>query len=252
MNYSEKFSNVTVLGAAGKMGSGILLLTAMEMADLGLKPENKGKQFIINAMDVSDEALMGLIRYIRAQVLKAAEKKTVQLRKLYSDRQDLIENSDIINQYIEDVMLVIRPTTRLDVAYDSDLVFEAIKEDPGLKVKIFKQINENSSKNPWFFTNTSSIPIGELDKEAELEGRIIGVHFYNPPAVQKLVEVIKGKNTLAELDDFVTLYIKNLLRSRPGRPCGGRDPCASPRAASCGRCSPWARRCGSACRCRPA
>ena len=55
MNYDERLQNVTVLGAAGKMGSGILLLTAVEMADLSLKPENKGKPFCLNAMDLSHE-----------------------------------------------------------------------------------------------------------------------------------------------------------------------------------------------------
>jgi 3-hydroxyacyl-CoA dehydrogenase len=40
MNYNERLQNVSVLGAAGKMGSGILLLTAVEMADLSLQPEN--------------------------------------------------------------------------------------------------------------------------------------------------------------------------------------------------------------------
>ncbi|MBI4648735.1 MAG: 3-hydroxyacyl-CoA dehydrogenase family protein, partial [Bacteroidia bacterium] len=72
MDYTERFQNVTVIGAAGKMGSGIVLLTAMEMADLSLKPENKGKPFILNAMDVSDAGLSGLMKYIRAQVIKAA------------------------------------------------------------------------------------------------------------------------------------------------------------------------------------
>ena len=53
MNYEEKLQNVSVLGAAGKMGSGILLLTAIEMADLQLKPENRSKTFAVNAIDVS-------------------------------------------------------------------------------------------------------------------------------------------------------------------------------------------------------
>ena len=44
MTYEERLQHVTVLGAAGKMGSGILLLTALEMADLMLKPENKDKR----------------------------------------------------------------------------------------------------------------------------------------------------------------------------------------------------------------
>ena len=63
------------------MGSGILLLTAMEMADMSLKPENKGKQFLLYALDISQPALGGLMKYIQAQVLKAAEKKVVLCAK---------------------------------------------------------------------------------------------------------------------------------------------------------------------------
>ncbi|MEI8202180.1 MAG: 3-hydroxyacyl-CoA dehydrogenase family protein [Bacteroidota bacterium] len=212
MEYTERLQNVTVLGAAGKMGSGILLLTAIEMADLSLKPENKNRQFILNAMDVSDEALSGLMKYLRAQVLKAAEKKVVQLRTVYADRADLIDNEEIIREYVNDVVGIVRPTTLIESAYNSTLVFEAIKEDPALKVKIFSQINQNSTKSPWFYTNTSSIPISKLDKEANLGGRVLGVHFYNPPAIQKLVEIIKGENTLQELVDFANLYSKNLRK----------------------------------------
>ncbi len=212
MDYTEKLQNVSVVGAAGKMGSGILLLTAMEMADLSLKPENKKRHFCINAMDVSGEALSGLMKYLKAQVLRAAERKIVALRDAYSDRKDLIENSDIINQYVDDVLFLVRPTTYLEPTYDSSVVFEAIKEDPELKVKVFKQINENSKKKPWFCTNTSSIPINELDKNAGLDGRILGVHFYNPPAVQRLVEIIKTDNTDPELVEFANTFSKNLRK----------------------------------------
>ena len=213
MNYSERLENVSVLGAAGKMGSGILLLTALEMADLSMKPENKGKSFVLNAVDVSSEALNGLMKYIRSQVLKTAEKKVNQLRSIYANRADLVENSEIINEYINDVMLLIRPSISLEVTYNSTLIFEAIKEDPALKAKIFSQINENNKRQPWFFTNTSSIPINELDKNAKLNGRVLGVHFYNPPAVQKLVEIIKADNTLPELYEFAIQFSKNLRKT---------------------------------------
>ncbi len=213
MNYTEKLENVSVLGAAGKMGSGILLLTALEMADLSMKPENKDKSFVLNAVDVSSEALSGLMKYIRGQVLKAAEKKVNQLRSFYANRHDLIENSEIINEYIHDVLLIIRPSTNMEVTYNSTLIFEAIKEDPTLKAKIFSQINENNKRQPWFFTNTSSIPISELDKKAGLNGRVLGVHFYNPPAVQKLVEIIKADNTLPELHEFAVQFSKNLRKT---------------------------------------
>ena len=212
MNYTEKFENVTVLGAAGKMGSGILLLTAMEMADMSLKPENKGKPFLLYALDISQTALGGLMKYIQAQVVKAAEKKAVALRKVYAERRNLIENSDIINQYVSDVMSIIRPVTTLESAYESTLIFEAASENPELKIKLFSQINKNSKKQPWFFTNTSSIPIGYINKEAALEGRVLGVHFYNPPAVQKLVEVIKSDVTKPELAEFASQLIKNLRK----------------------------------------
>jgi len=212
MEYTERLQNVSVLGSAGKMGSGILLLTALEMADLSLKPENKDKTFVLNAIDVSDAGLNGLMKYLQGQFVKAAEKKTVQLRKMYADREDLIENYDVINQYVFDVLGIIRPTTKLEVAYNSTLVFEAIIENPALKVKMLSEIDQNNPNKPWYFTNTSSIPITQLDAEAKLGGRTLGVHFYNPPAVQKLVEVIKGKETKEELNEFALAFIKSMRK----------------------------------------
>ncbi len=212
MTYEERLQHVSVLGAAGKMGSGILLLTAVEMADISLRPENKGKAFVLNAIDVSDEALAGVIRYLKAQVLKLAEKKVVALRKVYADRADLIDNDEIINQYIFDVVSLVRATTRIESAYDSHMVFEAIKEDPDLKISLFSKITANNPHQPWFFTNTSSIPITRIDEGASLGGRIIGFHFYNPPAVQKLVETIKSAHTLPEVEAFALQYAKNLRK----------------------------------------
>ena len=212
MTYEERLQHVSVLGAAGKMGSGILLLTAVEMADISLKPENKGKPYVLIAVDVSDEALAGVMKYLKAQVLKLAEKKVVGLRKVYASRPDLIDNDEIINQYIFDVISLVRTTTRLESTYDSFMVFEAIKEDPELKISIFSKISASNPHHPWFFTNTSSIPITKLDVGASLKGRIIGFHFYNPPAVQKLVEIIKSEHTLPEVEAFAQQYAKNLRK----------------------------------------
>ncbi len=212
MNYDNRLENVTVLGAAGKMGSGILLLTSMEMYDISKKPENKDKHFVLYALDISQKALSGLMKYIQGQLVKQAEKKVNALRKVYADRADLIDNAEIIDQYVKDVMNIIRPITTLESAYESHIVFEAASENPALKIKMFSQINENSIVEPWFFTNTSSIPIGHLNKEAKLDGRILGVHFYNPPAVQKLVEVIKCDESKPELSEFVSKFIKQMRK----------------------------------------
>ena len=212
MTYDERIQKVAVLGAAGKMGSGILLLAAMEMADRALQPENKGKTFVLNAIDVSDEGLAGLMGYLRTQVQKFAEKKMVWLRHMYADREDLIENHDIIDAYIHDVLNIVRPVTAIEAAYKSNLIFEAVNENRALKVKLLSQIKEHNQNDVWFFTNTSSVPIHLIDEEAGLDGKVIGFHFYNPPAVQKLVELIKTKNTKKEVVDFALQYAKNLKK----------------------------------------
>jgi 3-hydroxyacyl-CoA dehydrogenase len=213
MSYIDRLANVTVLGAAGKMGSGIVLLTALEMADLALDPAQKDRDFALNAVDVSPKALAGLTKYLRDQVLRAAEKKTVALRGVYAGRADLVENEEIIRQYVEDVLALVRPTTRIEAAYGSSLVFEAINENPGLKVKLLSEIKDHNTEDAWFLTNTSSIPISELDAKVGLGGRIIGFHFYNPPAVQKLVELIQAGTTLPELAEFAGQYAKKLRKT---------------------------------------
>jgi 3-hydroxyacyl-CoA dehydrogenase len=210
MTYEERLENVAVLGAAGKMGSGILLLTAVHMADLQL--QNKEKTYVLYAIDVSNKALTGLMDYLRAQVRKIAEKKINWLRSVYEDREDLVENTEIIDEYIFDVMKVVRPVDVMEAAYKANLVFEAVNENKDLKVKLFTQIKENNTNDVWFFTNTSSVPIHYLEENAGLQGRIIGFHFYNPPAVQKLVELIKTENTSAELEQFAYDYAKNLKK----------------------------------------
>jgi len=213
MEYLQRIQKVSVLGAAGKMGSGIVLLTAIEMADQKLKPENKGKSFVLNAIDTSDDGLIGLVKYLGSQVLKVAEKNIVSLRRVYADMPALIENGEIINAYVQDVISIIRTTTRIEAAYDSTLVFEAVSENQALKEKLFRQINENNKLLPWFFTNTSSVPIGGLNKNAGLDGRILGFHFYNPPAVQKLVELITISDNPVEMVDFARKYAANLRKT---------------------------------------
>ena len=213
MIYADRLEKVAVLGAAGKMGSGIVLLTAMEMADLSLEPENKGREFALTAIDVSPKGLAGLLSYLRAQVLRAAEKKTVWLRNAYASREDLIENEEIIKQYIEDVLAIVRPTSSVEAAYDARLVFEAVNENPDLKVKLLSQVKAHNVNDPWFLTNTSSIPIHELNDKVNLGGRIAGFHFYNPPAVQKLVELIRADATLPELADFSAQFAKKLRKT---------------------------------------
>ncbi len=199
MNLDERLQNVTIIGAAGKMGSGIGVLVAQEMARLKLLPENKNNIYRLNLVDVSEKALDGLRAYMKAQLVKAAEKSTVQLRDIYKDRTDLVENSDIINAFVDNSTSVLNYSVDLEIAAKSHLVFEAIFENEKVKIKIYKKLNRMCGRDTLYLTNTSSIPIGYLDENAGLGGRLIGYHFYNPPVVQRLVEVITAKGTTEEL-----------------------------------------------------
>ena len=86
-------------------------------------------------------------------------------------------------------------------------------ENLDLKVKLLSRIISHNSRDAWFFTNTSSIPISELNAKANLNGRLIGFHFYNPPAVQKLVELISAESTLPDLADFARQFAKKLRKT---------------------------------------
>jgi 3-hydroxyacyl-CoA dehydrogenase len=98
----------------------------------------------------------------------------------------------------------------VEAAYDSTIIFEAVSENRALKVKLFSQIEQNNPEKPWYFTNTSSVPIHLIDEEAKLGGRVLGFHFYNPPAVQKLVELIVTGKTDPDMTAFSKEYAKNL------------------------------------------
>ncbi len=200
MNLDERLENVSVIGAAGKMGSGISVLIAQEMVKLKLKSRDKICR--LNLIDVNDAALDGLLSFIRTQATKVAEKSIVGLRSMYADRKDLVENWEIIDAFVDETFTVIRCGTDLRMAEKSQLVFEAIAEDEAIKIKVLRELKGLCGEETYFLTNTSSIPIGFLDEEVGLAGRIIGYHFYNPPVVQRLVEVITAQTTHQKLREI--------------------------------------------------
>jgi 3-hydroxyacyl-CoA dehydrogenase len=198
VDLDARLEKVAVLGAAGKMGSGIALLLANEMAGRKLMPENAKRVYSLHVIDVSEAALSGLMGYLRAQLVKYAEKGIVALRAAYAGREDLVENYDVIAAFVDEAMSVVRPTTRLESAAGSRLVFEAIVENKDVKIDVFRRLDA-LCPDAYYLTNTSSIPISVLDEGANLGGRIVGYHFYNPPAVQRLLELITSKRTRPEV-----------------------------------------------------
>ncbi|MBC7187684.1 MAG: 3-hydroxyacyl-CoA dehydrogenase family protein [Calditrichaeota bacterium] len=201
MTLDERLQNVAVIGAAGKMGTGIVALLAIEMAKLRAKRENRHKVYQLHCIDVNEAALDGLRAYVKAQATKAAEKSIVAVRELYADREDLVENYEVIGEFVETALGILWPGTELAAAKRAHMVFEAVIEDKTTKVGLLRSLRELCAEDTFFFTNTSSIPIGLLDREAGLGGRLIGYHFYNPPVVQKLVEVISPAGVVPELPE---------------------------------------------------
>lgn len=210
MTFDERLRNVSVIGAAGKMGSGIALLLAQEMARLKNLPENKNSVFRLHCIDISEQALDGLQKYLRAQLVKAGEKSTVMLRELYKDRANLVENYDMIDAFVEEAMSVLRLGTDLGEVKGSKMIFEAIVENKDVKVDLLRKIEKLVDPETYYFTNTSSIPISVLNESAELGGRIIGYHFYNPPVVQRLLEMISPEGTRPELKEMALELAKRL------------------------------------------
>ncbi len=186
-----------VLGAAGKMGKGIALLLLQEMTMLDLKNNKKSGsgKYVLTLIDTFEKALFPLRDYLREHITKFAEKNINQLRTLYSENQDLVSNYDIIQSFVRGSIDMIKLEKRIDAVTDSKLIFEAILEDIDIKVSTFSYLAEKGLKNAYFFSNTSSIPIKVLADLSGLKDRLIGFHFYNPPSVQKRLELIPSAET---------------------------------------------------------
>jgi 3-hydroxybutyryl-CoA dehydrogenase len=86
-----------------------------------------------------------------------------------------------------------------DICVDCDLIVEAVMENMDVKKLTFKELQGICKKDCLFATNTSSLSITEIG--AGLDRPVVGMHFFNPAPVMKLVEVIAGLNTPAELID---------------------------------------------------
>lgn len=199
MNLNDRLEHVAVLGAGGKMGSGISLLLAREMTLAKLNPENAGRNYQLTLMDVNPDALNGLQAYLEKQGKRFAEKKAEKIAALFPGVDD---PAAIADAFVAAQASILNPVTDLAAVGSSHMVFEAILENLDLKIRVFNQLKEACADTTYFFSNTSSIPIKELDEKVGLGGRIIGFHFYNPPAVQRLVELIIPENIAADLPEL--------------------------------------------------
>lgn len=210
----EALKKTAVLGAGGKMGSGIALLLLEEMARLEAEKTGyigKG-EYRLYLIDSNPDVLDALRTYLKTQIVRYAERNINALRRYFASNPSLISNEEVIRAFAEGALNNIRYHSLVSEANDAKLVFEAIVEDENIKARIFSEFEANALHEVYYFTNTSSIPIHILNQKAELHNRIAGFHFYNPPAVQKLVEVILPQNCNPEVIALTSQLAKKLKK----------------------------------------
>ena len=95
-----------------------------------------------------------------------------------------------------------------DICKDADLIVEAALEVMDVKKQTFKELQDIVPSTCMFATNTSSLSITEIG--AGLDRPVIGMHFFNPAPVMKLIEVIKGENTPDEMKDKIVAISKEI------------------------------------------
>lgn len=103
----------------------------------------------------------------------------------------------------EEILGRITDTMRYEDCADGELVIEAIAEDMAVKHEIFKLLDSICKPETILATNTSSLSITEIAAVTTRPEKVIGMHFFNPVPAMKLVEIIKGQLTSAEVHDRV-------------------------------------------------
>ena len=114
------------------------------------------------------------------------------LRKRLEPR---IEAGKISAVEVEKIFEKINISVELENVKDSDFIIEAIFEDMKIKKEIFSRIDGLASPSAIFASNTTSLSITEIASSTERADKVIGVHFFNPPIVMKLVEIMPGLQT---------------------------------------------------------
>ena len=123
--------------------------------------------------------------------------------KISKSLAKLVEKGKIEQAYMDATMANISTTTNYTDFADADLVIEAASEDMNLKKEVFAELAKICKPETIFATNTSSLSITEIAACTDRPAQFIGMHFFNPAPVMKLVEVIKGQMTSEETSNKI-------------------------------------------------
>ena len=167
-----RLEHVLVVGA-GQMGSGIAQVAAAAGCRVSLHDAAPG---------ATERALEG----IRKSLTKLAEKGG-------PDPDEVLARLEIVDDLVP-----------------ADLMIEAVVEDATVKEEIFFQADQILPPDAILASNTSSIPITSLAADTIRPDRVIGMHFFNPVPVLKLVEVVRGRDTSDETVEAIVAFAEEL------------------------------------------
>lgn len=151
--------------------------------------------FPVIMRDVDKESLEKGVRAIERNL-----EKGIRLGKITDDERDR-------------TLQYIRGTTHLEETASADLIIEAAPENLKLKQEILREV-EKQGEDFIFATNTSSLSITEIAKASNNPANVIGMHFFNPVHIMRLVEVVVGEATKQETIDAV-LEVARRMRKEP-------------------------------------
>lgn len=174
----EDVKKVGVIGA-GTMGSGIAQVVASNGRDVVL-------------IDISNSSLergMNTIKNSLGRFVKKAEMKDE-------------ESNSILSR--------IKTTTNYENLGDVDLIVEAVFEEINVKRETFKKLDASTRPDVIIATNTSSLSITELAMGTKRPDKVVGMHFFNPAPVLKLVEIVKSLATSDETVEFAYNFAQAL------------------------------------------
>jgi len=139
------------------------------------------------------------------QLIKAKKKISNILDKLF-------EKNKLSAVEVENIKNRIGYSTNLQEIRDSQIVIEAVSEDKAVKTDIIKKLEDISSENTIVLSNTSGISITRISEGMDRPQNIMGAHFFNPPTVLKIVELVKGKMTSRETYETTKRFMEDLDR----------------------------------------
>ncbi len=155
---------ITVLGS-GIMGHGIAQVCAMAGYNVTLR-------------DIDSSLLDKALERVKWSLSKLVEKQ--KITQIEADR----------------IFHRITPEVDLELSLrDTDLLIEAVPEDLGLKKKVYTDVDKFAEEKTVYASNTSTLPITEMAALTGRPERFIGLHFFNPPQLMRLVEIIPGRDT---------------------------------------------------------